>query len=132
MTTSLVKEYYDALTDGKLVAHRCDDCGTLTFPATMCCEQCGSYRWTDALLSGRGSLLFASHNIAACHPRFEPYAPYAYGHVLLEEGVIVQGILQGVEGSAPTIAELYPKLPLPVVTEVLHTEDLPVLTFRLA
>ena len=62
----------------------------------------------------------------------QPAVRLAYGHVLLEEGVIVQGILQGVEGSAPAIAELYPQLPLPVVTEVLHTEDLPVLTFRLA
>ena len=132
MTTSLVKEYYDGLTEGRLVAHRCDDCGTSTFPATMCCESCGSYAYSDLTLSGRGSLLFASHNIAACHPRFVPYAPYAYGHVLLDEGVIVQGLLQGVEGSATAIAELYPRLPLPIVTEVLQTEDLPVLTFRLA
>jgi len=132
MTTSLVKEYYDALTVGKLVAHQCAACSTITFPATMCCERCGSYDYTDLYLSGRGSLLFASHNIAACHPRFVPYAPYAYAHVLLDEGVIVQGLLQGVEGSATAISELYPRLPLPVVAEVLHTEDLPVLTFRLA
>lgn len=132
MTTSLVKDYYANLEEGRLVAHRCDDCGTLTFPATSCCESCGSYASTDVTLTGRGTLLFASHNLAACHPRFVPYAPYAYGHVKLDEGVIVQGILQGVEGSATAIADLYPTLPLPVVAEVLRTDDLPVLTFRLA
>src|SRR5664279_1049723 len=132
MTTSLVKEYYDSLAAGKLVAHRCSDCDTITCPATMCCERCGSYSYTDITLSGRGTLLFASHNLAACHPRFVPYAPYAYGHIVLDEGVIVQGIVHGVDGTAEAIAELYPRLPLPVVAEVLQTEDLPVLTFHLA
>lgn len=132
MTTSLVTQYYDGLAGGILVSHQCTECGTITFPATSCCEKCGSYDYEDRTLSGRGTLLFASHNVAACHPRFEPYAPYAYGHVRLDEGVIVQGILQGVDGTAAAIAELYPKLPLPVRAEVLHTADLPVLTFRLA
>lgn len=132
MSTSLVKDYYEALEGGTLLAHECSDCGTLTFPATGCCERCGSWSHEDRLLSGRGTLLFASHNLAACHPRFVPYAPYAYAHVVLEEGVTVQGMLQGVAGTPDAIAELYPRLPLPVVAEVLRTEDLPVLTFRLA
>jgi uncharacterized OB-fold protein len=132
MTTSLVKTYYDALAEGRLVAHRCTDCATITFPQTGCCESCGSYSHEDIELSGRGTLLFASHNLAACHPRFVPYAPYAYGHVVMEEGVTVQGMVQGVDGTADAIAELYPRLPLPVVAEVLRTDDLPVLTFRLA
>lgn len=131
-TTSLVRDYYETLGEGRLVAHRCSDCQAITFPATTCCEACGSYAATDLELSGRGTLLFASHNLAACHPRFVPYAPYAYAHVILEEGVTVQGMLQGVDGTPEAIAELYPRLPLPVVAEVLHTDDLPVLTFRLA
>lgn len=129
---SLVEAYYGALRENRLLAHACLDCGTLTFPPTGCCENCGSWSHEARTLSGRGTVLFASHNLAACHPRFVPYAPYAYAHVVLEEGVTVQGMLQGVPGTAEAIAELYPRLPLPAVAEVLLTEDLPVLTFRLA
>lgn len=132
LTGSLVEAYYAALEEDRLLAHECTDCGTLTFPPTGCCERCGCWSHEDRTLSGRGTVLFASHNLAACHPRFVPYAPYAYAHVVLEEGVTVQGLLQGVPGTPEAIAELYPRLPLPVVAEVLRTEDLPVLTFRIA
>ena len=30
------------------------------------------------------------------NPRFNDIAPYAYGHVKLEEGVFVQGIITGI------------------------------------
>jgi uncharacterized OB-fold protein len=131
-TGSTVKHYYDALADGRLVADRCRSCATITFPATGCCESCGSYDREEVELSGRGTLLFASHNTApACHPRFNPYAPYVYGHVMLEEGIPAQGIIQGPAGTPEVIRELFERGPVPVVLDVLQTEDLPVIAFRL-
>ena len=129
---SRVARYYEELAAGRLVGDRCASCGTITFPSTGCCESCGSYDQEEMRLSGKGTLLFASHNTApACHPRFNPYAPYVYGHVMLEEGIPAQGIVQGLAGTPDVIRDLFERGPVPVVVDVLHTEDLPVIAFRL-
>lgn len=133
MPTSQIQKHYDALSRGELLAHRCDKCRTLTFPATTACENCGGFAFTEVKLSGKGTLFYASHNMApATHPRFADYAPYVYGHVILEEGVVTQGIINNVEATPEAMAKLYTRTPVPVVLEVLKTSDLPVIAFKLA
>lgn len=128
--TSEIKAYYDALAKGELLARRCTSCRKYTFPPTGCCEHCGSFAVEWARLSGRGTLLFATHNIApACHPRFEKIAPYVYGHVQLEEGVIVQAIVRGVPATPEALREVFERGEVPVVATVMQTDDLPVLAF---
>ena len=135
MTTtkpSAIEQYYDGLAIGALRARRCDDCGKITFPPTGCCSHCGSWSlaWVD--LSGQGTLLYATHNITpACHPRFEPIAPYVYGHIRLDEGVIVQAIIQGVKAEPAELEKLFLRGPVAVKADVLKMDDLPVLAFRL-
>ncbi len=59
-------------------------------------------------ISGRATLLFASHNItSACHPRFEGIAPYVYGHLRLEEGPIVQAIVLCVQPTPQDLQRLF-------------------------
>ena len=128
---SKVARYYAKLAEGRLVADRCTSCGTLTFPGTGCCEACGSYEQVEVELSGKGTLRFASHNTApACHPRFTPYAPYVYGHIMLEEGIAAQAIIRGIEGTPEAIRALFEQGPIPVVLDVVKTSDLPVIAFR--
>ena len=135
-TTNTVKSaielYYTGLGEGKLKARRCRDCDEYTFPPTGCCAHCGSWSLDWAELSGKGTLLYASHNITpACHPRFEPIAPYVYGHIRLAEGIIVQAIIQGVKATPEDLGQLYEQGEVPVEVDIMQREDLPVLAFRL-
>ena len=130
--TSRVERFYSEVAVGRLPAERCEDCQAIIFPPTGCCEACGSYSTTPITLSGRGTMLFASHNVApACHPRFNPYAPYIYAQVRLEEGIYTSGMLLGVAGTPEEAERLYEAGPAEVTFEVLRTEDLPVVAFRL-
>ncbi len=128
-----IRAYYEGLAAGTLLASACARCKRLTFPPTGCCEHCGSWDVETRPLSGRATLLYASHNITpACHPRFETIAPYVYGHVQLEEGPIVQAIVLGVQPTPQDLQRLFDQGPVPAKAEVLKMDDLPVLAFRIA
>lgn len=128
---SVIRTFYEALRRGRLEARRCRTCGKITFPPTGCCEHCGGFDVEAVTLSGKGVLLFATHNITpACHPRFESIAPYVYGHIRLDEGVIVQAIVRGVEATPAALEALFDRGPIPVTAAVMEMADLPVLTFE--
>jgi uncharacterized OB-fold protein len=130
---SAIERYYQDLGQGVLSARKCRACQEYTFPPTGCCCRCGSWELDWVTLSGKGTLHYATHNITpACHPRFEPIAPYVYGHVRLDEGVIVQAVIQGVKASPQELGKLYERGPVPVEADILRMNDLPVLAFRLA
>lgn len=132
MPESIIKRYYDGLGQGKLVARKCSKCGGYTFPPTTACEHCGSWdqEWTE--LSGKGSLLFVSHGIAPPpNPRFEEMAPYAYGHIILEEGVTVEAIVKDVEPTPEKLQELFDAAPVDVEADPIVVKGLNVLAFRL-
>lgn len=128
---SVLRLFYEALADGVLKARKCADCGKYTFPPTGCCEHCGSWEGELVELSGEGTLLFASHNITpACHPRFEPIAPYVYGHIRLKEGITVQAIVRGIEPTPEALKTVFERGPIPVKAGVMAMDDLPVLIFE--
>ncbi|ADZ69726.1 Zn-ribbon domain-containing OB-fold protein [Polymorphum gilvum] len=128
---SAIKIYYDGLRQGVLKARKCRSCDRHTFPPTTCCEHCGSWDLDWVELTGRGTLLFATHNISpACHPRFEPIAPYVYGHLRLDEGITVQAIIRGIEATPEALRAVFERGPVPVVADILVMDDLPVLAFR--
>lgn len=131
MNESVIKKYYDGLSEGKIFAKKCHRCGKLTFPPTSMCEFCGSseLEWTE--ISGKGKLLFVSHGITPPpNPRFAKIAPYAYGHVCLDEGIYVQGIVTNVDIDPKTLFEYYEKGPVDVVADIMTVEDLPILAFK--
>ena len=128
-----IRAYYEGLAAGSFLASVCKSCGRHTFPPTGCCEHCGSWEVETRKLSGRATLLYASHNIPpACHPRFEPIAPYVYGHLRLEAGPVVQAIILGVHATPQELQRLFDRGPVPASAEVLTMDDLPVLAFRVA
>ncbi|WP_297911036.1 Zn-ribbon domain-containing OB-fold protein [Thiomonas sp.] len=128
-----IRAYYEGLAAGTFLGSACGACGRVSFPPTTCCEHCGSWDVQPRELSGRATLLFASHNIApACHPRFAAIAPYVYGHLRLQEGPIVQAIVLGVLPTPEDLQRLFDRGPVPVRAEVLRMDDLPVLAFRVA
>ncbi|MFT3698659.1 MAG: zinc ribbon domain-containing protein [Kofleriaceae bacterium] len=130
--TSIIQQHYEALKANKLVAHKCHACRHITFPMTTACESCGSSSYTDVTIAGKGTLRFASHGAAPPpHPRFAKVAPYVYGHIELADGIFMQAIIRGVEGTPEAVAKLYGKLPASVELDVMETEDLPVIAFKL-
>ena len=133
MPDSLVKSYYDNLAEGKLIGLKCKKCGGIAFPPTASCPDCAGFDSEPVELSGRGDALFISHSMAPPpNPRFNDLAPYAYGHVKLEEGVFVEGIVTGVDIDPANLQRIFESGPTPVVADILEVEGLPVLAFKLA
>jgi hypothetical protein len=105
----------------------------LRVPITIACAGCGSGDFDEVTLAGTGTLHYAAHNIApAPHPRFASIAPYVFGHVILDEGITVQGIVKGIEPTAEATRALFEGGPTGVTLDVLVTDDLPVIAFRLS
>ncbi|MCB2187862.1 MAG: OB-fold domain-containing protein [Deltaproteobacteria bacterium] len=133
MPESIIKQYYDALGQGKLLGKKCRQCGAVTFPPTTACEACGSPDQESAELSGRGNLLYVSHGMAPPpNPRFAEIAPYAYGHIRLEEGVYVQAIITGVAVDPATLQGFFERGPCAVEPDIRDVGGLNVLAFKVA
>ena len=133
MADSTIKRYYDALGEGKLLGKKCGQCGAITFPPTTACNDCGSFEqsWTE--LSGKGKLLYVSHGMAPPpNPRFNDLAPYAYGHIQLDEGAFVQAIITGVAIDPDTLKACFEAGPVEVVPDIQDVEGLNVLAFKQA
>jgi len=45
----IVKTYYDALEEGKVLGRKCQSCGHIEFPPYLCCNECGGLdtEWID-------------------------------------------------------------------------------------
>lgn len=133
MATSIIKKYYDGLEEKKILATKCDGCGGYTFPPTTRCEHCGSTSVVWVELSGKGTMLYLSHGIAPPpNPRFAELAPYCYGHVMLVEGIYVQGIVTNVAVDPDVLAEFFQRGPVAVDADIIDVAGLPVLAFKVA
>ena len=63
--------------NGKVLAHKCLDCGELHLSTVYYCQKCGSKGFEDAILNGTGSV--ATYTIITVPPAgFEKYTPYAF------------------------------------------------------
>lgn len=131
MPESIVKKYYEALEEGNLLALQCEKCRAYAFPPVPTCPSCGGTKLAEVNLSGRGTLMYVSHGVAPPpNPRFEELAPYAYGHVMLEEGIPVEAIIDNVSPEPEAIEVMYEKGPVPVTSYIKKVKGLPVLMFR--
>jgi scaffold protein (connect acetoacetyl-CoA thiolase and HMG-CoA synthase) len=93
------------LAEGKLMASRCADCGTLNLPPRAICPKCHSenLEWTGT--SGVGKLVgFTVVSIAPTFMIEQSYGrdkPYVSGVVELEEGVKISARITGVDATKP-------------------------------
>jgi uncharacterized OB-fold protein len=93
------------LAEGKLMASRCTDCGTLNLPPRAICPKCHSenLEWTET--SGKGEL--AGFTVVSIAPTFmieQGYGrdkPYVSGVVELDEGVRISARIMGVDATKP-------------------------------
>lgn len=83
----LVKTYYDALEEGKILGRKCPVCGNVEWPPVYACNACGSYETEWYEMSGRGVMLeLYMPTPLSSKPAYKDLEPYAYGWVKTEEG----------------------------------------------
>lgn len=132
MTNSVVEKYYDHLKKGQIIGHKCSKCGGITFPPTSACEHCGCFHYKDFEFSGKGKVHFISHGMTPPpNPRFSDLAPYAYGLVELEEGVIVYGLITNIKCEEDVFEKYYKECPIPVQADIVEAKGLSILAFKL-
>jgi|GEM_PF-393194 len=93
----LVRTYYEALEQGKVLARKCPVCGNIEWPPVYACNACGSLEteWTE--MSGKGEIVQLMQPTAmSLKPAYKHLEPYAYGWIKTAEGpernVMVRGI----------------------------------------
>jgi uncharacterized OB-fold protein len=79
----------------RLQGRKCLDCGTLSFPPRLVCQNCKSRHSAPFEFQGKGSL-YSFTTIYQAPDRFENYVPYLIGLIDLEEGVRITAQLTDV------------------------------------
>jgi acrylyl-CoA reductase (NADPH) len=117
-------EFYQGLSDGRLLGHRCGLCGQVTIPPTPACGRCGGGTFEAIDLAATGTLF--SHTVIHAAPgALTRHAPYPVGLVDLDRGERLLCRLFG-----PRNAPFVPGMPLRLF--VADYEDDPVLATHAA
>lgn len=91
-----IESFYKFIGEGKLMAAKCNKCGSLLLPPKPVCTHCLSPDLKWAPLSGKGKLL--TYTIIHVAPKqFESMAPYPVGIMKLDEGPQLLAMIRGVE-----------------------------------
>jgi uncharacterized OB-fold protein len=89
-----IEQFYKFLSQGKLMAGKCQKCGKIHLPPRTLCDKCYSQQFTWMEIQGKGRLLTYSIIHIAPH-QFQQLAPYAVGIVQLENGLKLPGMISG-------------------------------------
>lgn len=109
----VVKKFYDGLAEHKIYARKCKECGAIEYPPRYACNTCGYHETEWVELSGKGKLhsiiMPASLN---ADPWNAKIGPYCYGLIELEEGVMFNGTIFGI--NKKRAKKLREKLPIAI------------------
>ena len=87
-----IEQFYKFLSQGKLMAGKCQKCGKIHLPPRPLCDNCYSQEFTWTEINGKGKLVtFTVIHIAP--QQFQAMAPYAVGIVELENGLKIPGMI---------------------------------------
>lgn len=127
----IVKKFYDSLEEGKLVARKCTDCGSVEFPPVFMCNECGSANMEWIEVSGKAKVLnFTLYGLVGFDPVYVPYQPYAYAEIQIEEGgPSFLGIVRGI--TKENKAEMIAKLPIPVKAVIIPRDGFKSVIFEI-
>lgn len=91
-----VESFYQYINQGRVMAAKCNKCGTLHLPPKPICTNCYSTDLEWVAMSGKGQLL--TYTVIHVAPKqFEKLTPYPVGIVKLTEGPQLLGMLRNVE-----------------------------------
>ncbi len=93
---SVEEQLIENAKQGKLLTHKCTDCGHLHLSTAYYCLKCGSKGFEDVLLDGVGSV--ATYTIITVAPAgFEKYTPYAFVVLQLDNSDLkISGFMAGI------------------------------------
>lgn len=124
----IVKTYYDALEEGKILAKRCKHCGKITYPPVPVCQECSKtdLEWTE--LSTEAELIhvgpIADHFI---WEKMKAYAPVGWGEVRIPDGPDLSVVVVGVAN----YEEANKRLPLKVQAEIIQDNGFKTVVYRI-
>ena len=96
------KDFSEALKSNKLLGLKCKECGAITVPPKMVCQQCASSDMEIVDLKGTGKIqTFTSINVAP--EGREEECPYIIVLVELDEGPWIMGNLSGISPTEATM-----------------------------
>ncbi len=90
-----IASFYKFVSENKLMAAKCNKCGTVLLPPKPICTNClfTNLKWIE--LEGAGKLL--SYTIIHITPeQFQSMAPYTVGIVELKKGLCLPGMIRNV------------------------------------
>ena len=118
----VVKRWYEALDEGKILSKKCKSCGAYEYPPVYCCNTCSGSDMEWAEISGDGKVteFYLPAGAMTVIPEDNDLMPYAIGVVELKEGPIVRTIIRGI--SKENERKIKEKLPLPVKAEMVQRE----------
>ena len=93
---SVEEQVIENAKQGKLLTHKCTDCGYLHLSTAYYCLKCGSKGFEDVLLEGTGEI--ATYTIITVAPAgFEKYTPYAFVVLKLDNSDLrISGFMEGI------------------------------------
>jgi uncharacterized OB-fold protein len=118
----IVKKWYDALKEGKILGLKCKDCGAIEFPPVPVCNICSGTNMEWVEMSGEGEL------ITFC---FSPMGVYPYstdpaltGFARLKEGMLFASVFVDASGSDQSVLmERLKKGPVPIKLEIKQLDE---------
>jgi uncharacterized OB-fold protein len=91
-----VSSFYKFVSEKRLMAAKCNECGTVLLPPKPMCTKCLStnLKWIE--LEGAGKLL--TYTIIHIAPeQFQSIIPYSVGIIELKNGLRLPGMIRGVD-----------------------------------
>ena len=91
-----IEQFYKFIAEKKLMAVKCENCGSVFVPPRPMCTNCFSkeLRWIQLKTKGK---LVTYTVIHVAPEQFQPITPYAYGILELENGLRLPGMIKGIE-----------------------------------
>ena len=95
--TRELKPFFDAARNNQLAVQKCDNCGTLRFPAAPLCLACDSPKASWVPVSGKGEVFSFTIMHRAYHPAIK--VPYTLAVIELKEGAKITSNVVGIQPS---------------------------------
>jgi len=91
------QDFIERAKEGKILAHKCANCGDLSLATVYFCKKCGKKGFNDFTLDGQGKV--DTYTIMTVPPSgFEKYAPYAWAVISIDNSDLrVSGFLPNIE-----------------------------------
>ena len=91
------QDFIEHAKDGKILAHKCVNCGDLSLATVYFCKKCGKRGFEDLVVNGQGKV--ETYTIMTVPPSgFEKYAPYAWVVTSIDNSDLrISGFLSDIE-----------------------------------